>query len=188
MSQRTSAIDVHLASATSGVLQRDIRYRRWLFRRICGSSRRRSSLGEPVRRPPVSHPIGRRPLASLISASDGRQGPEPQAERPLEWRRKQPHQIRCRFRHTSRRGRSARKASRTAFFASLGTLRYPQILLRRHNFWNIHPWPPYHKTQRPGDEPSARLTLPCRLTPKNGKSRAHQTFTVTDATRSPNVA
>ena len=39
----------------------------------------RSGLGEPVRRRPASHPIGRRPLALLGWACDGRQGPEPQA-------------------------------------------------------------------------------------------------------------
>jgi hypothetical protein len=49
-------------------------------------SQRRSSLGEPVRRPPASHPISRRPLASPVRASDGRKGPEPQAEGPLRWR------------------------------------------------------------------------------------------------------
>ncbi|MCH9034606.1 MAG: hypothetical protein IID42_08890 [Planctomycetes bacterium] len=43
---------------------------------------RGSGLGEPVRRSPASHPIDRRPLAALVGASDGRQGPEPQAEQP----------------------------------------------------------------------------------------------------------
>jgi hypothetical protein len=50
----------------------------WLLAVSCGWSGARAS-GSPSAGPPVAHPIGRRQLAALVWASDGRQGPEAQA-------------------------------------------------------------------------------------------------------------
>jgi hypothetical protein len=93
----------------------------WALRQNLWVSQRRSNLREPVRRPPAAHPIGRRPLASLVGASDGRQGPEPQAERQLTWQSKNIIKLDVGFGPPVHGGKSTRKASRTAFSTRLAT-------------------------------------------------------------------
>ena len=73
-------IEAHFVSAVSPNLPEAIREQRKKLAPRCfvWVDAARAS-GSPSAGPPEAHPIGRRPLAALVGASDGRQGPEPQA-------------------------------------------------------------------------------------------------------------